>query len=154
MGLCKYDNTIKRGVLDCYKQGFSTRDCANKFGIPRSTIRLWIIRAGISRTISEAAKRMEKSPNWKGGISFGNNGYRVTTTSSMGGKRHREYEHRLIVEKALGRKLKHKEIVHHINGVNSDNRNCNLLVCSNEYHKWLHERMSAFYMKEHFQNTI
>ena len=33
------------------------------------------------------------------------------------------------------------EVVHHINGNPSDNRNENLLVCSASYHHWLHEEM-------------
>ncbi len=49
--------------------------------------------------------------------------------------------HRWIVEKVLGRKLKKKEIVHHINYDKLDNRRSNLLVCpSQTYHMLIHAR--------------
>ena len=54
------------------------------------------------------------------------------------------YEHIIIVEKVLLRKLGLNEVVHHIDGNTTNNTHSNLLVCNKEYHALLHARMRAF----------
>lgn len=48
------------------------------------------------------------------------------------------YEHRIVMEQFLGRKLNHKEVVHHINGNTLDNRIENLQVLSPAEHNRIH----------------
>ena len=53
----------------------------------------------------------------------------------------KDYVHRLVVEKVLGRKLKTEECVHHVNEIKHDNTNKNLVLCPDaSYHQLLHAR--------------
>lgn len=52
-----------------------------------------------------------------------------------------KYEHRLIVERAIGKPLPSRAQVHHVDGNPRNNENCNLVVCEDRaYHKLLHRR--------------
>ena len=74
------------------------------------------------------------NPNWRGGKRKTHRGYiRITIAPYK-----RKYEHILIIEKKLGRKLKANELVHHINGVKHDNRVENLRVMTIAEHTILH----------------
>lgn len=68
------------------------------------------------------------NPNWRGGRLKKKNGYIIVFSPHhpFASKDKYVLEHRLIVEKNIGRFLNPKEVVHHINGVVDDNRIENL----------------------------
>ena len=74
----------------------------------------------------------ENTSGWKGGRLAENKGYvRIRSKDHpYGGLRGYVFEHRLVMEKHLGRYLKKHEIVHHKNGVRNDNRIENLELCT------------------------
>lgn len=69
-----------------------------------------------------------------GGKCIMNTGY----VSVYMGKGKRQLEHRLVMEKILGRSLGRREEVHHINGNRTDNRPDNLKIVSPTEHQQMH----------------
>ena len=72
---------------------------------------------------------------WEGGRFRTKEGYIVVLTgiTSLGHSRYTK-EHRLLMEKKLGRKLHSWEIVHHKNGIRDDNRIENLEIVLRSTH--------------------
>lgn len=115
-----------------YAEGKSTVQVGALLGVTARAVRLALIELGVElRTIGQArnAAAKERRVNAYGYVMI-----RV-------GPRKYRLEHRMIVERVIGRPLKRTEYVHHINCNRGDNRNENLLVCSHEYHNSLHDRM-------------
>uniref|UniRef100_A0A6M3LJK6 Putative homing endonuclease n=1 Tax=viral metagenome TaxID=1070528 RepID=A0A6M3LJK6_9ZZZZ len=120
---------------------------AKECGIHYASLRTALVRRNIPRKdrgISGGrhplyGKTGESSSAWKGGR-ISDEGRRADYVRNHGRTSYRSSA-RIIAESALGRTMKKTEIVHHINGDPSDDRNENLLVCDRKYHKFLHSRM-------------
>lgn len=86
------------------------------------------------------------NPRWKGGVKIHAFGYRLIVQRDHPRVDKQGYvrEHRLVMEKHLGRYLLPSEDVHHINGNKQDNRIQNLeLVSDRATHLKLHHRDSG-----------
>jgi len=72
----------------------------------------------------------ENHPNWKGGRFKNTDGYVLVKKSNhpFANNHGYVYEHRLVMEKMLGRYLRQQEIPHHMNGIRDDNRPENLML--------------------------
>lgn len=127
-----------------WDEGLSTCKIGPLAGVTPATIWYWMKRLGVPRRsksemgqgrhhtletrrkLSEA-RRGDKGSNWKGGRKRDSGGY-VLILKHDHPNAHQGYvaEHRLVMERALGRYLESWEIVHHKNGMKDDNRIENL----------------------------
>jgi hypothetical protein len=75
--------------------------------------------------------KRENNPNWRGGRSIASNGYvivRVGTEHHLADVRGYAYEHRVVAEKKIGRRLRKGEQIHHVDGNRTNNAPDNLQV--------------------------
>ena len=93
---------------------------------------------------SNRCRNLNKMAKSEGKIFYHDAGYRMVRHN---GKPF--FEHRLVMEKKLGRKLKRTEVVHHNNGIKDDNREENLTVMSQTQHRALVNYLANLWIKEH-----
>lgn len=87
----------------------------------------------ISRKVDKSG---EKNGFWKGGRWKNARGYVLVHVPNHPYPNHQKgpyvFEHRLVIERQIGRYLKPEEQVHHLNGNKEDNRLENLVLCLNQ----------------------
>ena len=98
-------------------------------------------------THSNKGKFGKDAHRWKGGKKLHNQGYILVYSKGHPNANNHGYmmEHRLVMEKHLGRYLTKEERVHHKNGIKNDNRVENLQLFKNRsehitYHRKLDKR--------------
>lgn len=119
----------------------STPEIASIYGVGPATIQRLLRSSGVDiRSTSEAQKQAYingrvprlndgHGPNWKGGRKM-----RMGYIEVLVGRKQYMKEHRLVMEGFLGRKLRKTELVHHKNGIKTDNRIENLTIVTREHH--------------------
>lgn len=89
--------------------------------------------------ISKTTHKLEKNGRWKGGRNVDKSGYIMIKKPDHPFCNNSGYvrEHRLVMEKIVGRYLDKLEVVHHKNGTKSDNRpeNLELLACVADHNR-------------------
>jgi hypothetical protein len=106
--------------------------------------------AAMKETRKASAVRGEANPRFKGGRWIDGRGYRMVNLNTLSGRamelattmyqgREVGAEHRIVMAVHLDRPLERKEVVHHRNGIKSDNRLENLELMDDATHKREHQ---------------
>lgn len=95
-------------------------------------------------SIKREMPKGSESKKWKGGKTRNHSGYVMVWVAPM---HQYQYEHRMVMEKFIGRSLTSDEFVHHKDGNKTNNSIENLEIISNSEHTSLH-------LKERYANRI
>jgi hypothetical protein len=133
---------MNKSIATRFKKGHKTW---NK-GIPMNPISKEIMISKMvgkhfsSKTEFKVGQVGKKAGHWQGGRTIDKDGYVCIYSPNHPFARGKYVrEHRLVMEKHIGRYLLPSERVHHINGIKTDNRLCNLkLLTSESEHQKLH----------------
>jgi hypothetical protein len=144
-------NVPIKELATLYKNGMTPTELANHFNCGASTVSRRLKSLGILRTPKQSQrmtiekgrggsqiykKKHGHGPCWKGGRKKNPSGYievwMPEHPKSSGGY---VLEHRIVMERMIGRTLDKTEIIHHKNGIRDDNRPENLTIVSRNKHK-------------------
>lgn len=125
------DNACKRNdslIRQMCSDGFSLCQMSDKIHSDTGDIKKYVESHNIPHPPFETARHLDKNYFWKGGRVIDEDGYVLIKNNDHPYATHSGYvrEHRLVMEKVLGRYLTPQEVVHHKNGIHNDNRPENL----------------------------
>lgn len=139
-------------IASLYNDGKAITEISKIFSVSNAAIQYHLKKLNIKMRSAESyfiGKKMSKvSRGIRKGISH-NHGYILIYTPFHPDCNKHGYipEHRLVMEKKIGRRLLKSEIVHHINGIKNDNREENLVLTTQQLHPSEHSEVSDYIKK-------
>lgn len=144
--LSRYD---KATWQEMYDEAQSVRELARRLGRDVAAVRYHLKRVGVAtkRTGFKSPRTVptpvgDQHYNWKGGVITHSSGYVLEYAPwHPAAKSAKGYvlQHRLVMERSLGRYLTRHELVHHKNEVKTDNRLENLEIMNRSIHMAHHK---------------
>lgn len=131
-------------VKELYESGLTQEEVGKILGCSQKVICKFMKRHGIKARPSAnnlPKKYGANNPAWRGGKNIHGGYVRIRTPKdclSSGDSNGYIREHDYIMEKHIGRPLQKGEVVHHINGIKTDNRIENLMLLTNSEHMKVH----------------
>lgn len=135
-----------------YEKNMTQQEVADAMGVTQKVVFKFMRRNNLpARKAAKRYQRMEQNSSWKGGRRINEQGYIEIYMPEYKHTRSNGYvrEHIYVAEQSIGRTLRfydvgdeRNEVVHHINGVKTDNRPENLLVLTVSQHRMLHMAVS------------
>lgn len=118
-------------VAACFADGMTIAEIAALVGCSRPPVQKTLRRLGLSRPAKPRTGALDghRNPAWRGGRHARVDGYIEVWTPT--GKR---LEHRVVMERHIGRALAEHEVVHHRDGNKTNNDPANLEVTTQSEH--------------------
>jgi uncharacterized protein (DUF1330 family) len=141
---CEQEFFAKENEIEQGEALFCSKSCARSGRFNPQWGKHW---ESSLKGISRPDLRGEKSATWKGGISRRADGYILVYVPDHPYRSKKNYvmQHRLVMEKKLGRYLKRGETVHHINGDRTANNTENLVYFETMgQHRTFHLNLSRY----------
>ena len=137
-----WDQKLIDQCISLYKKGISKNKICPMLNVSEKSVKKYLALNGIGIRPRGFYLGGKNNPSWKGGKTVDKSGYILVYSPNHPYRDNHNYvrEHRLVMEKIIGRYLLPEEVVHHINNVNDDNRPENLEVMTQSKHAKNHAK--------------
>jgi hypothetical protein len=131
MAVPQYERKLMAELLAA---GWSAREVARLLNISRDAVLQRMKYWQIKEHLPSGGQKGKRNGRWKGGREVNDSGYIKVCCPNHPHKDARGYvfEHRLVMEKKLGRYLIEEEVVHHKDYDHKNNRTGNLVLFPNQ----------------------